>query len=120
VAGRRTQYETFPQGGTDSYHFPKTIAESFVYPRNPAIADLKRVIAAGESTIEIRNGVTYVNGKPSPEPYLRSALRRAEVMREVRVLSGAYYVMGGNREQSEDSRNYGVIMRERIVGKRWP
>lgn len=92
---------------------------AFEYPENPSIADLKRVIATGGSTIEIRNGVTYINDQPYPEPYLQSSPTSRMVMSKVQVPLGSYFVMGDNRDPSEDSRNYGVIMRDHIVGRMW-
>ena len=94
---------------------------AFVYPEDPSIADLKRVVATGGSSIEIREGVTYINGERYPEPYLYSHRQRsgsscASCKCRAR---GLFPVMGDNRDPSEDSRNYGVIMRDRIIGKLW-
>jgi len=90
---------------------------AFVYPEEPSIADLKRVVATGGSTIEMRGGVTYINGVRYPEPYLQSPPKEREFMRKLDVPPGGYFVMGDNRDPSEDSRNYGVIMRDRVIGK---
>jgi signal peptidase I len=92
---------------------------AFVYPEDPSIADLKRVVATGGSSIEIREGMTYINGEPYPEPYLQSPPKERGSMRKLQVPPGGYFVMGDNRDPSEDSRNYGVIMRDRIIGKLW-
>lgn len=93
---------------------------AFVYPRDPTIADLKRVVAGAGSTVEIRQGVLYVDGKPSS-----SASDPAVVSRFYRLSSPqiipphSYFVMGDNAPSSEDSRSYGVIPRDRIIGKQW-
>lgn len=92
---------------------------AFVYPEDPSIADLKRVVATGGSSIEIREGVTYINGERYPEPYLQSPPTERQFMRKLQVPRAGYFVMGDNRDPSEDSRNYGVIMRGRIIGKLW-
>ncbi len=92
---------------------------AFEYPEDPSVADLKRVIAIGGSSIEIRNGVTYINDKPFAEPYLQSPATQREFMRKVQVPAGAYFVMGDNRDPSEDSRNYGAVMRNHIIGRLW-
>jgi signal peptidase I len=92
---------------------------AFGYPEDASIADLKRVVASGGSSVEIRDGVTYINGERYPEPYLQFPPKARAFMRKVRVPAGGYFVMGDNRDPSEDSRNYGVIMRDRIIGKLW-
>jgi signal peptidase I len=94
----------------------------FQYPDNPAIADFKRVIAAGGSTVEIRDGTTYVDGRPLPEPYLSAGHSRARDSLELKarhIPAGSYFVMGDNRDQSRDSRDYGPIPRSRILGRQW-
>ncbi|HXS21147.1 MAG TPA: signal peptidase I [Steroidobacteraceae bacterium] len=96
----------------------------FQYPRNPSLGDLKRIVAVPGSTIEMKNGVTYVDGKPE----IGSNLQRytgltvsGPDMPAMRVPAGTYFVMGDDRDSSEDSRNYGVIRRDRILGKViWP
>ncbi|MGC1459763.1 MAG: signal peptidase I [Steroidobacteraceae bacterium] len=93
---------------------------AFVYPRDPDIADLKRVVAVGGSTVELRQGALYVNGVPQDEPYLDASERSAPVsMRPVQVPLNSYFVMADNREQSEDSRHFGPIARASIIGKQW-
>jgi signal peptidase I len=92
---------------------------AFVYPEDPSIADLKRVVATGGSSIEVREGVTYINGEAYPEPYLQSPPTERRFMRKLQVPPGGYFVMGDNRDPSEDSRNYGVIMRDHIIGRLW-
>lgn len=95
---------------------------AFQYPSNPGVADLKRVVALGGSTVAIRDGTTYVDGKPLPEPYLPARLRLAGdslEMSATRIPRGSYFVMGDNRDVSRDSRDYGPIPRDRILGKEW-
>jgi signal peptidase I len=94
----------------------------FQYPPNPGIPDLKRVIAVGGSTVAIRGGTTYVDGKPLEEAYLPARLRLARDSLELsatRIPPGSYFVMGDNRDSSRDSRDYGPIPRDRILGKDW-
>jgi signal peptidase I len=96
----------------------------FQYPRDPSLGDLKRIVAVMGSTVEIRNGVTSVDGLPEPGS---DAQRYSELtvsgpdMPAMRVPAGTYFVMGDDRDSSEDSRNYGVIRRDRILGRvMWP
>lgn len=95
---------------------------AFQYPPDPSIADVKRIVAAGGSSVEIRNGTTYVDGQPTSEPYVLARVRLTPdslTMRPMRVPAGSYFVMGDNRDRSRDSRDYGVIPRERLIGKLW-
>lgn len=96
----------------------------FQYPRNPSLADLKRIVAAGGSTVEIRNGILYIDGKRGPESHSRryvKLMNGGHNMLATRVPPGSYFVMGDDADSSEDSRDYGVIPRDRIIGEAiWP
>jgi signal peptidase I len=88
---------------------------AFTYPFDSTVADLKRIVARGGSTIEIRDGVVYVDGKPSPAS--SSPFPSHISMPRRRVPADRYFVLGDDLEQSADSRNYGAIARDRIIGK---
>jgi signal peptidase I len=93
---------------------------AFAYPDNPDIADLKRVVAVGGSTVEIRQGLLYVDGVRQNEPYLQVAQAAARIsLQPMQVPANSYFVMADNREHSEDSRSYGPIARTSIIGKQW-
>ena len=92
----------------------------FSYPKDRRIAYAKRVIATGDSTVEIANGVVLVDGKPVSEEYISqdvSTSDYARSMRRVRVPPKSYFVMGDNRDNSEDSRVWGFLPRDHIIGK---
>jgi len=92
----------------------------FQYPQNPSVLYVKRVIAEGDSTIEIVGGVTIIDGRPLPEPYLGGAVRHRDfslTMSRVRVPPQSYFVMGDNRDDSYDSRMFGAVSRSQIIGK---
>jgi signal peptidase I len=92
---------------------------AFAYPPDPAIADVKRIVATGKSTVEIREGILLVDGMKQENPYLKATDGRTlRDMRLESVPANSYFVMGDNRDVSEDSRNYGFIARDRIIGKR--
>lgn len=94
----------------------------FQYPHDPSLGDLKRIVAVMGSAVEIKNGVTYVDGKPAPGSDSQHLLTMGGPdMPTIRVAAGTYFVMGDDRDSSEDSRSYGVIRRDRILGKViWP
>ena len=81
---------------------------------------VKRVIALGGETVVVRNGVVVVNGSPLDEPYLASAkCTYPDGSRNEQTLAcrqNEFVVMGDNRMNSADSRSYGPIPRENILG----
>jgi signal peptidase I len=88
---------------------------------DPGHGDLavKRIVGLPGERIEIKEGVVFVNGRRLREIYLAIGTETLLPQGREAVLSlGAeeYFVLGDNREQSEDSRAYGAIGRERIVG----
>jgi signal peptidase I len=93
---------------------------AFAYPSDPSIADVKRIVANGGSTVEMRDGMLFVDGKKQEEPYLNpSGGRTRRDLHLESVPANSYFVMGDNRDVSEDSRNYGFIARDRIIGRQW-
>jgi signal peptidase I len=93
---------------------------AFLYPPRPGEADVKRIIAVGGSTIEIRNSAVYVDDRKIEEPYLQADPKNAmRNMARITVPAGEFFVMGDNRAQSEDSRRWGPIGRDTIIGRFW-
>lgn len=92
----------------------------FRYPRNPEEAFLKRVTAVGGDRVELRDGIVYVNSQPLVEPYAvhRAPLRSAwEEMGPVVVPEGSLFVMGDNRDNSSDSREWGFVPVPNVIGE---
>jgi signal peptidase I len=77
---------------------------------------IKRIIGVPGDTLEIRQGVVWINGKPLVEPYLTAPPNPSENYPPVTVPPGKYFVMGDNRANSYDSRFWGFVPREGIVG----
>lgn len=84
--------------------------------------NMKRIIGLPGETVRIINGAVYINGellqeKIQTEPMLNGGLADEEVVLE----ENEYFVLGDNRNNSEDSRfaNIGNILREDIIGKAW-
>ena len=94
---------------------------------------IKRVIALGGETISIKSCVVYINGTILPEPYLpardtemtdpQDRCSTVDIVDTV-IPQGEFFLMGDNRPQSYDSRMFGPITREMIVGRAfviiWP
>lgn len=83
---------------------------------------IKRVIALGGDTVEGRDDGVWVNGKKLNEPYVRNQV--TSTFAPVTVPKGKVWVMGDNRGNSSDSRRFGAIDDDLIVGKAfvrfWP
>jgi signal peptidase I len=77
---------------------------------------IKRVIAVEGDTIEAKQGVVYVNGERLDEDYLEPGTPTEELPRET-IAAGHVFVMGDNRTNSEDSRVFGPIDEDDIVGR---
>jgi signal peptidase I len=77
-----------------------------------------RVVATGGSTVEIRDGVVYLDGEELKESYLPPAHPGAAqtTMQPIKVPVDSYFVLGDNRGASDDSRSWGTVPKELLVG----
>lgn len=97
----------------------------FWYPNDPSKSFIKRVIGLPGETVSIRDGIVYVNGEPLDEPYLDSSFHaQRDSLSPVYVKPHYYFVMGDNRDASNDSRQWGLVPEKYIYGKAifryWP
>lgn len=109
-----------------TYHFREPRPGEIIVVRDPQDDKkdiIKRVIAVGGDTIELTDGVLYVNGEVVDEPYVVNK----DVVKgqpKLQIPDGYVYVMGDNRPVSGDSRVLGPIPEDRIIGKvicvMWP
>jgi signal peptidase I len=87
----------------------------FRYPPNPdAIPYIKRIIGLPSDQIHIADGKIYVNGELVIEPYLVVTTNRGG---DWSVPEGQLFVMGDNRNNSSDSRSWGFVPLENIIGR---
>lgn len=89
----------------------------FRHPTAPSRLYIKRIIALGEETVEIRGGIVYVEGKPLREPYLTPS--PVGDFPPHKVIADSYFVLGDNRAHSEDSRLWGDVDRRAVVARAW-
>lgn len=96
----------------------------FEYPKNPSVDYIKRVIGVPGDVIEMRDKQLYRNGERVVEDYIQHS--QPHVVAPVRdsfapitVPEGKYFVLGDNRDDSQDSRFWGFVDKHAIHGKAW-
>lgn len=87
---------------------------AFRYPLDPEVSYIKRIVALGGETIEIRGGIIHRDGRPEPA---REGLGTPPEMAPVLVPSGQVFVMGDNYDNSNDSRVWGPLPSDLVIGR---
>lgn len=90
----------------------------FRYPLDPKRDFVKRVVAVPGQTVEIRRGVFYVDGEQVEGEYASTG-QPSEQMEPRLLQANEYFVAGDNRPFSSDSRDWGPVPLENIIGKAW-
>jgi signal peptidase I len=101
----------------------RNVAES-IGLSTPRSEFIKRVVGLPGESVEVRDGVVYVDGEPIDEPYRRQDWSRRDDFGPTTVPDDSVFVMGDNRDSSQDSRSFGAIPVDSIVGRAfvtlWP
>ncbi|HEU4594170.1 MAG TPA: signal peptidase I [Pyrinomonadaceae bacterium] len=97
----------------------------FWYPEDPTKSYIKRLIGLPGERVEVRDGRILINGRELGEPYLDPERNvTTQTLPPVHVKSHYYFVMGDNRDNSSDSRSWGLVPEKYIYGKAlfryWP
>jgi signal peptidase I len=131
-----------PASGCEARFSDRVLANRFVYHlRDPRRGDIvvfttppaalskcgadgtfvKRLIGLPGETIEVRLshglGYVFINGKKLRDPYVEKARRPLESFGPVKIAKDNYFMMGDNRIASCDSRQWGTVPRENLIGK---
>jgi len=90
----------------------------FWYPKDPEKSYVKRVIGLPGEMVEVRDGKIIINNQELNEPYLDSEYNQSLPSYEPKKVDEHYYfVMGDNRDNSSDSRLWGLVPEKYIYGK---
>lgn len=93
----------------------------FHFPLDPEEELIKRVIGLPGDQVVVKNNQVYVNGQMLNEPYIAQPPIYSG---EWTVLEGQFFVLGDNRNNSNDSKDWGLLPAENVVGKAiliyWP
>lgn len=103
------------------YKLREPVRGELVILRDPLHRELavKRIIGIPNDHLKIMNGTVHLNGEPLEEQYLYledNTFTSFHGKKEIVVDEGYYFVLGDNRTNSEDSRHYGLVAREDLVG----
>lgn len=101
----------------------------FIYPEDKKKDFIKRLVGLPGETIEIKGGSIYINGQPATEPIFNQIYyyNRGDFSAEgqkITVPQNSYFVLGDNSTSSKDSRFWGFVPKENLLGQAliiyWP
>jgi len=105
----------FIYGKASNMHRGDIVA--FRYPEELSKSFIQRIVGLPGEEISLVEGKVLINGLPLDEPYLNLEDPSRAYMDRVRIPDRSYFVMGDNRRNSNDSRFWGALPEELIIGK---
>jgi signal peptidase I len=94
------------------------------YPLDQRKSFVKRIVAEGGDTLRIESGRVYVNDRPIDEGYVAADARSSDHLGTQVIPAHYYFVMGDRRNNSSDSRHWGLVQEDLIIGRAfiriWP
>lgn len=94
----------------------------FEYPKNTRSRYIKRIIGLPGETVEVKKGKVFVTSSKKEQVLKKDYIPENTSTPgniEITLDSGEYFVLGDNRDASYDSRRWGALKREYIVGRVW-
>ncbi|HKX28009.1 MAG TPA: signal peptidase I [Blastocatellia bacterium] len=89
-----------------------------LFPNDPSKSYIKRVVGLPGEKIEVRDGKLFIDGQLMDEPYLDAEyIGRDSTTTPIEITMHHYFVMGDNRNNSSDSRSWGLVPEKYIYGK---
>jgi signal peptidase I len=110
---------------TAYYPFHSPEPGDIVVLNPPAASDqpyIKRTVAVGGDVVDIDRGLVFVNGVALNETYIDGAITecvKQQYCRNYTVPDGMIFVLGDNRQHSSDSRYFGPVPLDNVIGKAW-
>lgn len=87
------------------------------YPPNQNRLFIKRIVAQGGDTLRIEDGRVFVNDRLLEDAYVDPAGRSHDALGLQRIPAGYYFVLGDRRNNSSDSRHWGLVQEDLVVGR---
>ena len=95
----------------------------FEFPEDTSKDFIKRIVGLPGDVVEMKDKALYRNGEKLVEPYIKhtdpNAQQRRDNFGPITVPAGKYFALGDNRDESDDSRFWGFVDKEKIRGKAW-
>jgi signal peptidase I len=90
------------------------------YPKDPKRTFVLRIIAIEGDRLRVEDGRVFVNDRPVREDFVPAEYRSHEYVSPIVVPPGSYFVMGDRRNYASDSRRWGLVPRNNVLGRIYP